>query len=427
MSHGSHRRRAIRSRPGATPDDSRSGLGYIWRPMKLRPNPLLAAVAEPPIAEAHGWIRGRVFPADKPLIDVAQAVPGYPPPAALTEHLARVVGEPQMARYTEIVGTPALRAGLAADINRLYGGDVGADDLLIAAGCNQAFCLATLALAGPGDEVLLPLPYYFNHQMWLEMIGVGVVHLPFRPERGGVPDPADAAARIGPKTRAIVLVSPNNPTGAVYPPEAIAAFHDLARARGLALVLDETYRDFMPADGAPHALFRSADWRDNLVHLYSFSKVYALTGYRVGALATGPELIAEIAKAMDTVAICAPRIGQEAAQYGLQHLDEWRRGNTVLMRARRAALVEALKRNDLGYELVSCGAYFAYLRHPFRDRPAAEVARRLAAEENMLCLPGTMFGPQQEEFLRIAFANVDAATMPDIAARLAADARRAWC
>ena len=95
-----------------------------------------------------------------------------------------------------------------------------------------------------------------------------------------------------------------------------------------------------------------------------------------------------------------------------------------MMRARRAGLVDALRRNDLGYELVCCGAYFAYLRHPHRGRRATEVARRLADEQNMLCLPGSMFGPAQDDFLRLAFANVEAAVMPEIAARLAADARR---
>ena len=91
------------------------------------------------------------------------------------------------------------------------------------AGCNQGFCLATLALAQVGDEIILPLPYYFNHQMWFDMQGIRAVHLPFRPERGGVPDPEDAARLITERTRAIVLVTPNNPTGAVYQPEIIAA------------------------------------------------------------------------------------------------------------------------------------------------------------------------------------------------------------
>jgi aspartate/methionine/tyrosine aminotransferase len=391
--------------------------------MRYRANPLLAAVAEPPIAEAYGWIKGRQFPLDKPLIDVSQAVPGYPPPKELTDHLASLIGEPAMARYTDIEGLPELRAALAADIADRYGGATDAEQVFVTAGCNQAFCLAMLALAGAGDEVILPLPYYFNHQMWLEMQGVRAVHLPFRPERGGVPDPEDAAARITERTRAIVLVTPNNPTGSVYPPDAIAAFYRLARVKGLALVIDETYRDFLPDDAAPHDLFREPDWPDTLVHLYSFSKVFCLTGYRVGAIACGRTLGAEIAKAMDTIAICAPRIGQAAAIHGLRALGNWRRGNTAMMRERLAALRAAFRRNDLGYELVSSGAYFAYIRHPFDGTPAAAVARRLADVQNLLCLPGTMFGRGQDAFLRFAFANVAAEAMPAIAERLAADAR----
>ncbi|WP_119460692.1 aminotransferase [Rhodospirillaceae bacterium SYSU D60014] len=392
--------------------------------MPLRPNPLLTAVAAPPIAEAQGWIAGRDFPADKPLIDLAQAVPDYPPPPVLTDHLARLVGDPATARYTEIEGIGPLRAALAADIGALYGAPIAPEQVIVTAGCNQAFCLAMMALAAPGDEVIVPLPYYFNHQMWLEMQGIRAVHLPFRAERGGVPDPEAAAALITPRTRAILLVTPNNPTGAVYPPPVLAAFHDLARRHDLALVVDETYRDFLPQDGAPHGLFAEPGWAETLVHLYSFSKTYCLTGYRVGAVVCGPRLGAEIAKAMDCVAICAPRIGQEAALRGLTALGAWRQENTALMRGRLAALREAFARNDLGYELVSAGAYFAYLRHPFSGETASDVARRLAAEQNLLCLPGSMFGPGQEDYLRFAFANVPAEAMPAVAARLAASLKR---
>src|SRR5437667_908455 len=192
--------------------------------MELSPNPLLAGVAAPPIPEAHGWIEGRSFPADKPLIDVAQAVPGYPPPKDLTDHLASLVGEAATARYTDVPGLPALRAALASDMSQFYGAGIAAADVSITAGCNQAFCLAVMALAEAGDEVILPLPYYFNHRMWLDMLGIATVGLPFRPDRSGVPDPGEAAARITARTRAIVLISPNNPTGAVYPPDTLAAF-----------------------------------------------------------------------------------------------------------------------------------------------------------------------------------------------------------
>ena len=391
--------------------------------MPLSINPALAAVAEPPIAEAYGWIKGREFPVDKPLIDVCQAVPGYPPAKELTDHLAARIGEPAMARYTDIEGLPELRSTLAADIAARYGGTVAAEQIVVTAGCNQGFCLATLALAKAGDEVILPLPYYFNHQMWFDMQAIRAVHLPFRPERGGVPDPEDAARLVSERTRAIVLVTPNNPTGAVYPPDAIAAFYRLARDHGLALVIDETYRDFLSTDAPPHQLFHDPSWPDTLVHLYSFSKVFCLTGYRVGAIACGRKLGAEIAKAMDTVAICAPRIGQVAAIHGLRALGEWRRANSAMMRDRLSHLREGFRRNDIGYELVSAGAYFAYVRHPFDGRPAAAVARRLADQQNLLCLPGSMFGGGQDSFLRFAFANVAAAAMPAIAERLAADAR----
>lgn len=399
--------------------------------MSLAANPWLAGVAAPPIAEAQGWIEKRTFPADKPLIDVCQAVPGYAPSSELTRHMAEALQLPATHRYTDIVGLPELRGALAGDISRAYGlgaaSSVTGGNVMITAGCNQAYCLATSALAKAGDEIILPLPYYFNYQMWLDMIGVTARHVSFRPDAGGEPDLAEIAAAINPKTRALVLISPNNPTGAIYSPQYLAAALELCRKHGIALILDETYRDFMPDDAPPHALFHDPAWAGTLVHLYSFSKVFCLTGYRVGALVADPLLISEIGKAMDCVAICAPRIGQIAAIHGLQALAAWRQGNTRLMRDRLAALRQTFARNDLGYEVVSAGAYFAYVKHPHRGRKATEVARRLADRQNVLALPGSMFGGFQENFLRVAFANVDAGQMPEIAARLAADAAdRAW-
>lgn len=385
-------------------------------------NSLIERVAPPPIAEAHGWIADRVFPADKPLIDVCQAVPGYSPPAAMTDHLASIIGEPMTSRYTDIEGLPALREALAADITRVYGGQVSGQNVLITAGCNQAYCLTTLALAKAGEEIILPLPYYFNYQMWLDMQGIRARHVAFRPDNGGVPDLDEIEAAIGPSTRALVIISPNNPTGAVYSPEVLRGSYRIAKAHGIALVLDETYRDFMPHDEAPHDLFQDQDWQDTLIHLYSFSKVFCLTGYRVGALVGSPALIEEVGKAMDTVAICAPRIGQLAAIRGLDALGAWRRNNTLLMRERLTAMQMEFRRNDPGYELISAGAYFAYVRHPHRSQSAAEVARRLVDQQNLLALPGSMFGPGQENYLRVAFANVEKQWMSQIAARLAADA-----
>lgn len=382
-----------------------------------RLNPLLSGVAAPPIAEAQGWVRGRTFPLDKPLIDLAQAVPGYPPPDALVEHLARRLADPAVHRYTDILGHTRLREALAAHMSAAYAGTIGADQVAITAGCNQAFCLAIMALAQAGDEVILPLPYYFNHRMWLDALGVAAVPLTFRPESGGVPDLDEAASRITGRTRTIVLVTPNNPTGAIYPPEAIEGFYRLAQRHGIALILDETYKDFRPGDEPAHQLFQDPDWPETLIQLYSFSKVFCLTGYRVGSLIAGRRVMESVEKAMDCIAICAPAIGQEAALFGLSELDDWRRGNTALMGERVQAFRTGFERVE-GFRLISLGAYFAYVQHPFPDRTAAAVACDLAEQHNLLTLPGSMFGEGQERFLRLAFANVPAGTVPAIVERL---------
>jgi aspartate/methionine/tyrosine aminotransferase len=389
-------------------------------------NPLLTGVGEPPISEAISWISGRTFPDDKPLVDLSQAAPGYPPAPALTDHLKEIIGAPQSSRYTDIEGIPPLRAGLAKDINRRYDGAVKPEHILITAGCNQAYCLTANALAKPGEEIIQTSPYYFNYRMWLDMSGINTVLLPHAKNNPASPDLAAAEKLIGPKTRALVLISPNNPTGAIYPPEEIRAAFELCRKKKIAFILDETYRDFMPSAPAPHDLFRDPDWSDTLIHLYSFSKSFSLPGYRVGAIVAAPELVAEIAKAMDCVAICAPRIGQLAAAYGLEHLDTWRAGITEMIGDRLLAVQSAFSRNDLGYELISAGGFFAYLKHPHRGRSAMEVAKRLAQQQNLLILPGSMFGPDQDDYLRVAFANVEAKWMPEVAERLARDAGQAF-
>jgi aspartate/methionine/tyrosine aminotransferase len=389
-------------------------------------NPLLTAVGEPPISEAISWISGRTFPDEKPLVDLSQAAPGYPPAAAMTDHLREIIGSPQTSRYTDIEGIPPLRAGLAKDINRRYGGAVKPEHILITAGCNQAYCLTANALAKPGEAIIQTSPYYFNYRMWLDMSGIETVLLPHAKNNPASPDLAAAEKLIGPSTRALVLISPNNPTGAIYPPEEIRAALELCRKKKIAFILDETYRDFMPASPPPHDLFRDPDWSDTLIHLYSFSKSFSLPGYRVGAIVAAPKLVAEIAKAMDCVAICAPRIGQLAAAYGLEHLDTWRAGIAEMIGDRLLAVQSAFSRNDLGYELISAGGFFAYLKHPHRGRTAMEVAKRLAEQQNLLILPGSMFGPDQDDYLRVAFANVEAKWMPEVAERLAQDAAKAF-
>ena len=387
--------------------------------MTPRYNPLVGAVNTPPIAAAQEWIRGRIFPADRELFDLAQAVPSYAPAQSLTRHVASVAQEPATSVYSDIMGTWALRTAFARHLSGDYQASVSAANIAITSGCNQAFCVAVSALAGPGDEVIVPVPYYFNHVMWLQMQGVEPVYLPFDADK---PDrlACDAIERlITPRTRAMVLVSPCNPTGAEFRPAEIASVHRLLASRGVSLVIDETYKDFRSKAGPPHTLMSdSAHTQDGLVQLFSFSKAYSMTGYRVGAIACGTKLLVEIQKILDCIAICPPRISQEAANFALDHLDEWRNAKAHLMKERVAALRRAFAHSNLSYRLISSGAYFAYVRHPFRAMPAVDVARRLVDRENVLCLPGSFFGPGQENYLRLAFANVESQRFDELVGRL---------
>lgn len=384
-------------------------------------NPAMARTFAPPVMEARRWIEGVSFPADRPLINVSQAAPVDSPPLALRQAIAEAaVNDPAAHLYGPVLGLPALRAEIAVQWSAAYGGAVRPDQVAITQGCNQAFCAVLATLAGPGDEVILPTPWYFNHKMWLDMASVTAVPLPTGP--GLVPEAEAAARLITPRTRAIVLVSPNNPGGVEYPAETLAAFRDLARAQGLALIVDETYRDFDARTGRPHDLFADPDWDDTFIQLYSFSKAYRLTGHRVGAIVASTARLAEVEKFLDTVAICPNQLGQIGALWGMRNLSQWVAGERAEILARRAAMTSGFSALP-GWKLLGCGAYFAYVEHPFAEASPA-LAQRLVHEAGVLMLPGTMFqpdtAPEGARQLRIAFANVDAAGIDTLFRRLAA-------
>ncbi len=380
-------------------------------------NPLVTGVAPPPIPEARAWAAsydGR----QGELIDLTQAVPGYPAHPDLVRHLVEAAGRPASFGYGDITGDLALRQAYAADVNDVYGGDVGPEEIAITTGANMGSFAATMVLARPGDAVMLPVPWYFNHQMNAAMLGIDVIPLPCRAEDGFVPDPEAAERLLTDRVKAILLVTPNNPTGAVYPPETIARFAELCRRKGIALILDETYRDFRPAQiERPHDLFRDPAWRDTLIQLYSFSKSYCVPGYRLGAMTASAAILAQVTKILDCVQICAARAGQAGLAWAIPALTTWREDNRVLMNGRGAA-AEASFAPLPGWTISSRGAYFAYAKHPYAGYTAIQVAEALAMQRGIVTLPGSAFGPDQEQYLRLAFANVEANRIAEVAERL---------
>lgn len=384
-------------------------------------NPAMSATTPPPVMEARRWLDGVTFSVDKPLINVSQAAPVEAPPKALRQALAdAALNIPEAHLYGPVLGLPALRSEVANQWSAAYGGNIIDTQVAITSGCNQAFAAAIATLAGNGDEIILPTPWYFNHKMWLDMQGITTVPLPA--DDGMLPNPDQAAALITPRTRAIVLVTPNNPTGAEYPADLLRRFYDLARQHGIALIVDETYRDFDARTGAPHDLFSAPDWDGTLIQLYSFSKAYRLTGHRVGVMVASTARLAEVEKFLDTVAICPNQLGQHAALWGMQNLSQWLAGERDEILKRRATIKSGfpnLAKN--GWKLLGCGAYFAYVEHPFGIASDA-LAKRLVYDCAVLSLPGTMFVPDNDASgkrqLRIAFANIDSTGITTLFERL---------
>jgi aspartate/methionine/tyrosine aminotransferase len=380
-------------------------------------SPRIRATFAAPIPTAKAWA-SRYEGAAGPTIDLTQAVPGYPTHPDLARRLAEGATSPIQARYGTIDGDETLREALAADVNRVYRGDLRAGDVAITAGANLAFSMALTVLCGTGDQVMLPVPWYFNNAMAVTMQGLETLPLPCRAEDGFVPDPERAAALMTPRTRAVVLVTPNNPTGAVYPPEVIAGFAELCRQRGVWLILDESYRDFLPDSALPpHFLFQDPDWRDGLIHLYSFSKAYCVAGHRVGAMACGPLVRTELNKVLDTMQICPPRGPLPGLTWAIDHLHDWKEGNRGIIAERAHVFREGVGQLE-DWRIDALGTYFAYIRIPNGERDATAVGEALATEQGLLSLVGPFFGPGQERHLRLAFANVDRDAIAEVPARL---------
>ncbi|NSZ16920.1 aminotransferase [Agrobacterium vitis] len=378
-------------------------------------NPRVARLAMPPIPSVFGW--GRAYDAAAgPLIDLSQAAPGHLPHADLLAWLAQAAGSAEACGYGAIEGELVLRQAYCTHLSELYGAAFTPEQIHITAGANQAFICAAMALAGAGERIALTDPFYFNHDTTLAMLGIETVALPCDSDNGFLPDLDRAEQVVKSGIKALALVTPNNPTGAVYPKELLADLYRLCRAHGVWLIVDETYRDFLnPEFGRPHELFSQPDWPEGLIQIYSFSKSFAIPGHRLAAICAGGAVVEQIAKIMDNLQICAPRAAQIALAKALPVLDGWRAENAAEIARRTVSLRRAF---DLvpQWHLASIGAYFAFARHPFGQAASIDVAEQLARRAGILAVPGGFFGSRQEGYLRLAFANVDCdtiATLPD--------------
>ena len=376
----------------------------------------MRAVQAPIVPIVGRWVR------ETPgTISLGQGMVSYGPPAEVMA-AARAFGDrPDDHRYGPVEGEP----GLVAAIERKLAEENGivvrpASRVVVTAGGNMAFFNAVLAVADPGDEVILQRPFYFNHEMAIEMAGGRAVAVPTTPDYQL--DLDAIAAAITPRTRAIVTVSPNNPTGAVYPASALRAVNALCAGHGLYHVHDEVY-EYFTDNGVHHSPGSAAGAAAHTISLFSLSKAYGFASWRIGYMVVPDALFEAVNKIQDTNLICAALVSQRAAEAAIAVGAGYARRHLGTLAATRARLFDALA--SLGPRCTAPrtnGAFYAFVH---LDAPVdpLRLTERLIREHGVAVIPGTAFGVAEACSFRVSFGALDADTVAEGIRRLTSGLR----
>jgi aspartate/methionine/tyrosine aminotransferase len=339
------------------------------------------------------------------IIRVDQGAVDLVPPAAFTDRVIASLSDPDVHGYAPDPGLPGLRAALARYGADRFGVEWDSDtEIVVTPGANQACFAALLAIAGPGEEVLLPSPWYFNHAMVVTAIGAVPVPVATNADDGFIPTVESVKAAITPKTRALVLVNPNNPTGIVYPDECIEELTALAIENDLWILADQTYHDLCFGGSSPLSPAALAGARDRIVTVCSFSKSLGLAGWRLGFLAGSTALVDEVLKIQDCSVIAATRAAQEGLASALPGIDEHSSRLRAILLERRDRLVEGLRAESLNGFAEPAGSLFLFLSLP-GVADSLEYCQRLLEEQHVVAVPGSAFGPGGEGSIRISFGS----------------------
>jgi aspartate/methionine/tyrosine aminotransferase len=371
----------------------------------------MAAVQAPIIPIIGEWIRQTPG-----TISLGQGMVGYGPPKEAADAVVPFLADPEAHRYGPVEGLPelvdALRRKLETE-NRL---DLDATRIFVTAGGNLAFMNAVLAVADPGDEVILLTPFYFNHEMAIVMASCRPVTVT-TDERYQLRLDAIRAA-ITPRTRAIVTISPNNPSGAVYAEDDLRAVNALCAERGLYHIADEVY-EYFTYDAARHVSPGSAPGAGaHTISIYSLSKAYGFASWRIGYMVVPGALAASVNKIQDTMLICAPHVSQAAAIGALTAGRAYCDGHVRSLASVRARVLDRLLAvADLCDVPTAAGAFYCLLRVK-TSMDAMTLGERLIREHRVATVPGTTFGLQDECYLRISYGALAPDTVDEGVGRL---------
>ncbi|MDG2427731.1 MAG: aminotransferase class I/II-fold pyridoxal phosphate-dependent enzyme [Acidimicrobiales bacterium] len=323
------------------------------------------------------------------------------------QHIIEAASDAAAAGYTRYGpngGLTTLRELLVDKIQTINGFKASLEQVVVTPGAMNGLYSIYAALLNPGDEVLLPTPGFPNMDETVRLLGGRPVFYELEKNDGYLPDPDRIASLVTPQTKAMFLNTPNNPTGAVIPPERIESILSATSERGIWVISDEVYDQLILDDGLPYLSPGSIDTSTPVISVYSFSKVYAMTGWRVGYLAAPPALAQILRTLQEPQVSCPSTISQKAAEAALT-------GPREPIEAMRLAYVQnrdfAWSRMlDLGLDgFRTQGTFYMLIDISTSGLAPLDFSLRLLAEHGVAVAPGEVFGPGGSEVVRISLAN----------------------
>ena len=342
---------------------------------------------------------------------LAWGLPSFQTPAPIRRAVAHALeADPEAGMYALPGGLPQLCEAVASEHQRRTGKGVHPEsNVTITSGNMEGLNTLFHVLVEPGDEVIVTNPGFVSHISQIEFNGGRPVFWDLNEERGWQPNVVDLTKLIGPRTKAIVMVNPSNPTGTIFPEEIMRAVGTIAKENGLLVILDDPYSHFTYENRARFFnLAYEPEFAQNTVYLFTFSKAYAMSGWRVGYMIAPAQLHSHIVKIHDLTMICTPRISQLAALAALSQKTDHLAGFESILDRRRRLICERLDRLDHVFEYIRPqGAYYVFPRLVDRREDSVSFSHMLLEQAGVTVTPGSAFGPAGEHHVRMAFCVED--------------------
>lgn len=340
------------------------------------------------------------------IVSFGQGVPYFDTPEYIKEGVRKALQETDTARYTLLPGITELRELVAKDVMQRKGIERinFRTEIMVSTGCQEALVCALATVLDEGDEVILLSPSFPSYSEQVLQLGGMPVFVPLDESRGWRLNVEALREKLSNKTKAIIFSHPSNPTGTVFAQEELRQLAGIAKERDLVLICDETY-DFLVYDNEPYISAASfADIRDRVILCGSFSKKYALTGYRAGYAFAEQGIMDHMLKAHDALAICAPTISQKAVIAALQGDQKSVAEFAEKLTYNRELMCQKLNElSDFFAYQKPEGAYYILAKYKLQ-MGSAELAVKILREAKVVTIPGVAFGPYGEGHLRFSFA-----------------------